>query len=120
MANFLLDSTLFSADHTFLDSMHAFWYKPSAPAGGHEAGDLEIDCGIEEDQDEYAIQFAESAEHPHVHFHIVPRAADMPEERRRIHVFGYLGVPEEERVSEETMNAIADQVRLNLHKSCET
>lgn len=68
----------------------------------------------------YVIQFAEAAEHPHVHFHVVPRMVDMPEERRSLHVFGYLGVPEEERVSEETMNAIADQVRLNLHKSCET
>lgn len=26
----------------------------------------------------YVMQFAESAEHPHVHVHIVPRMADMP------------------------------------------
>jgi hypothetical protein len=35
----------------------------------------------------------------------------MPEDRRSLGVFGYLGVPEAERVSEETMNAIAAAVR---------
>lgn len=59
----------------------------------------------------YVIQFAEKAEHPHVHFHIIPRMIDQPEERRATLVFSYLGVPEEERVSEERMNAIAAQVR---------
>jgi diadenosine tetraphosphate (Ap4A) HIT family hydrolase len=62
----------------------------------------------------YVIQFAEAAEHPHVHFHIVPRMADQPAERRSTQIFRYLGVPEEERVSEETMNRIADQVRDSL------
>jgi diadenosine tetraphosphate (Ap4A) HIT family hydrolase len=59
----------------------------------------------------YVIQFAEAAEHPHVHFHVVPRRVDTPEDRRSLGVFGYLGVPEAERVSEETMNAIAAAVR---------
>lgn len=59
----------------------------------------------------YVIQFAEATEHPHVHFHIIPRMADQPEERRSTKIFGYLGVPEQERVSEETMNDIAAQVR---------
>ncbi|MEJ2212170.1 MAG: HIT family protein [Anaerolineae bacterium] len=62
----------------------------------------------------YVIQFAEAAEHPHVHFHIIPRMADQPAERRSTQIFRYLGVPEEERVSEETMNRIADQVRDSL------
>jgi diadenosine tetraphosphate (Ap4A) HIT family hydrolase len=30
----------------------------------------------------YVIQFAERADHPHVHFHIIPRMADLPEDRR--------------------------------------
>ncbi len=55
----------------------------------------------------YVCQFAEQAEHPHVHFHIVPRMADQPDDRRGPRVFGYLGVPEDERVSEEKMNEIA-------------
>ena len=62
----------------------------------------------------YVIQFAEAAEHPHVHFHIIPRMADQPAERRSTQIFGYLGVPEEARVSEETMNRIAAQVRDSL------
>lgn len=55
----------------------------------------------------YVCQFAEQAEHPHVHFHIVPRMAGQPDDRRGPRVFGYLGVPEDERVSEEKMNEIA-------------
>jgi diadenosine tetraphosphate (Ap4A) HIT family hydrolase len=59
----------------------------------------------------YVIQFAEQAEHPHVHFHIVPRMANQPEERRSTKIFEYMGVPEAERVNEKTMNAIATEVR---------
>jgi diadenosine tetraphosphate (Ap4A) HIT family hydrolase len=59
----------------------------------------------------YVIQFAESPDHPHVHFHIIPRMADLPENDRSIQIFKYLGVPEEKRVSEEAMDAIAGKVR---------
>lgn len=59
----------------------------------------------------YVVQFAEQAEHPHVHFHVVPRMADQPAERRGPRVFSYLGAAEEERVSEDHMNAIATAVR---------
>ncbi len=59
----------------------------------------------------YVVQFAEQAEHPHVHFHVIPRMADQPAERRGPGVFGYLGVPDAERVSDSDMNAIAGQVR---------
>ena len=62
----------------------------------------------------YVIQFAEKPEHSHVHFHIIPRMADQPENRHSIQVFGYLGVPEEERVSQEVMNIIAAKVRERL------
>jgi diadenosine tetraphosphate (Ap4A) HIT family hydrolase len=62
----------------------------------------------------YVIQFAEATEHPHVHFHIVPRMTDQPEDRRSTKIFGYLGVPEEERVSEEVMNEIAVKARTIL------
>jgi diadenosine tetraphosphate (Ap4A) HIT family hydrolase len=60
----------------------------------------------------YVCQFAEQAEHPHVHFHVIPRMPDQPAERRGPKVFGYLGVPEAERVSEEAMNEIAERVRM--------
>lgn len=62
----------------------------------------------------YVLQFAESPEHPHVHFHIIPRMADQPENRRSTGIFGYLGVPEEERVSEAAMNDIALQIQEKL------
>lgn len=62
----------------------------------------------------YVMQFAEAEGHGHVHFHVVPRMADQPAERRSVGIFGYLGVPEEERVSEERMNEIAGRVQALL------
>jgi diadenosine tetraphosphate (Ap4A) HIT family hydrolase len=62
----------------------------------------------------YVIQFAERVDHSHVHFHIIPRMADQPENRHGTQIFGYLGVPEEERVSQETMNAIGVKVQERL------
>jgi diadenosine tetraphosphate (Ap4A) HIT family hydrolase len=59
----------------------------------------------------YVIQLAEEREHPHVHFHIIPRMPDLPEERKSVRIFGYLGVSEEKRVSEEAMNRIGLKVR---------
>jgi diadenosine tetraphosphate (Ap4A) HIT family hydrolase len=59
----------------------------------------------------YVIQFAEAAEHPHVHVHIVPRMADQPADRRGPLIFGYLGVPEQDRVPESEMNRIAAHLR---------
>jgi len=62
----------------------------------------------------YVMQFAESPQHPHVHFHVIPRMRDQPEDRKSTLIFGYLGVPEPQRVSEEAMNAVALQVRERL------
>lgn len=59
----------------------------------------------------YVIQFAEAAEHPHVHFHVIARMADLPPEVRGPNIFKYLGVPVEQRVSEADMNRIAAHVR---------
>jgi diadenosine tetraphosphate (Ap4A) HIT family hydrolase len=38
----------------------------------------------------YVMCFAEAADAPHVHFHLVPRAPDLPRERRGPRVFEYL------------------------------
>jgi diadenosine tetraphosphate (Ap4A) HIT family hydrolase len=65
----------------------------------------------------YVIQFAEMAEHQHVHFHLIPRMANQPENRRSTNVFGYSGVSEEERVSEEMMNEIATKAQKILISS---
>ncbi|MCG8350389.1 MAG: HIT family protein [Chloroflexales bacterium] len=62
----------------------------------------------------YVVQFAEADEHPHVHFHIVPRMADQPRERCGPHVFAHLGVAEHERVDEATMNELARRIRAIL------
>ena len=59
----------------------------------------------------YVIQFAEHPDHRHVHFHIVPRMEDQPEDRRSVRVFEYLGRPPEEWVSEARMSEIAASLR---------
>jgi diadenosine tetraphosphate (Ap4A) HIT family hydrolase len=59
----------------------------------------------------YVIQFAEMAEHPHVHFHVVPRMVDQPADRRGTEIFKYLNVPETERVTEEQMNELALKIQ---------
>ena len=55
----------------------------------------------------YVIQFAEAAGHPHVHFHIVPRMADQPDDHRGPKIFRYLGFADEARVTEERRYAPA-------------
>lgn len=55
----------------------------------------------------YVIQFAETEGFSHVHFHIVPRMSDLPEELRGPRVFGLLGVSEDERVGSDKMDALA-------------
>lgn len=59
----------------------------------------------------YVIQFAEAPGHQHVHFHIVARLHNQPEDRRGPNVFIYLGVPPEECVSKVAMNELALRVR---------
>lgn len=62
----------------------------------------------------YVAQFAESPLHRHVHFHVVPRAADLPEDQRGPRIFARLGRPEGERVSEARMEAIAAALHIQL------
>jgi diadenosine tetraphosphate (Ap4A) HIT family hydrolase len=59
----------------------------------------------------YVLQFAEHEEHRHVHFHVVPRMSDQPEDRKSTKIFGYMGVPPGERVGEDEMNEISAKVR---------
>ncbi|MXY47735.1 MAG: HIT family protein [Gemmatimonadetes bacterium] len=59
----------------------------------------------------YVIQFSEARLHPHVHFHIVPRMADQPDDRRSARIMGYLGVSQEECISEERMIEICTEIR---------
>jgi hypothetical protein len=50
-----------------------------------------------------------------VHFHEVPHMADQPAERRGPGIFGYLGVPDHGRVSEEAMNQIGSEIQRLLN-----
>jgi diadenosine tetraphosphate (Ap4A) HIT family hydrolase len=62
----------------------------------------------------YVVQFAEALDHPHVHFHVIPRLAHQLAEHRGPHIFRLLNVPENERVPEDTMNHVAAQIRSAL------
>ncbi|MBK5223358.1 MAG: HIT domain-containing protein [Acidimicrobiia bacterium] len=60
----------------------------------------------------YVVQFAEHPEHPHVHVHVIARPPDLAPELQGPGIFGALGVPEAERVSEERMDEIARAMRV--------
>ena len=60
----------------------------------------------------YVMQFAEHPQHPHVHFHVVPRMADQPPEYKGPRIFDYnKGTTDETRVSEAEMNALCEKIR---------
>ena len=59
----------------------------------------------------YTILFAEHPDHPHVHFHVVPRMADIPADKRGKRIFDYLGVPEAETVPLTACNALAARLQ---------
>jgi diadenosine tetraphosphate (Ap4A) HIT family hydrolase len=59
----------------------------------------------------YVMQFAESAEHVHVHFHVVPRMKEFTDEQRGPNIFSFLGVPEAEQVPLDEMDRIALAIR---------
>lgn len=62
----------------------------------------------------YVMQFAEHKEHPHVHFHVVARMSDQPEERKGAKIFGYATPTPEEQVRETQMNELAFRIRALL------
>jgi diadenosine tetraphosphate (Ap4A) HIT family hydrolase len=59
----------------------------------------------------YVMQFAEHPQHPHVHFHLVPRLPDLPAEFRGAGIFAYLPADPAGRVAESEMNALAERLR---------
>jgi diadenosine tetraphosphate (Ap4A) HIT family hydrolase len=62
----------------------------------------------------YVAQFAEAAGFEHVHFHVVPRMPDLPEELRGPRVFALVAGPEAERVPTARMDALSTQLRQHL------
>jgi diadenosine tetraphosphate (Ap4A) HIT family hydrolase len=62
----------------------------------------------------YLVQFAEKEGFAHVHVHVVPRMPDLSEDRRGPRVFGYLGAPEGQRVTEADQDRLAAALRSEL------
>jgi diadenosine tetraphosphate (Ap4A) HIT family hydrolase len=62
----------------------------------------------------YVLQLAESDGFHHVHFHVVPRSADLGDEHRGPRVFGLLGNPDLEVVAPERMDELALGLRAHL------
>jgi len=65
----------------------------------------------------YVVQFAEKEGFAHVHFHILPRMPELPADRRGGAVFAYLGVPEEQRVTEPRRDELAALLRAELQRT---
>jgi diadenosine tetraphosphate (Ap4A) HIT family hydrolase len=58
----------------------------------------------------YVAQFAEAAGFAHVHFHIVPRPADLIHDLRGPRIFGLLGVPDGQQIPDDRMDEIAREL----------
>jgi diadenosine tetraphosphate (Ap4A) HIT family hydrolase len=65
----------------------------------------------------YVIQFAEMAGFSHVHFHVVPRMADLPDDRRGPRVFGYLHPPPDQLVGADRRDELATALRARLDQA---
>lgn len=66
----------------------------------------------------YICLFAESADFPHIHFHLIPRFADTPPERRGPDVFAYLSdaVAQGRNLGDiEEAARIAEAIRTRMH-----
>lgn len=59
----------------------------------------------------YVVQFAEKAEHRHVHVHVIPRQPDQAPELKGPRIFALLGVDEADEVPAEQMDEIGLGVR---------
>jgi diadenosine tetraphosphate (Ap4A) HIT family hydrolase len=59
----------------------------------------------------YVAQFAEAAGSSHTHFHVIPRAVDLPDERIGPGVFWYLDRPSAEEISAADRDSLARRLR---------
>jgi len=65
----------------------------------------------------YVAQFAETEAFAHVHFHIVPRPADLAAELRGPRVFGLLGANDRPQVTDAAMDKLATELSAQLATS---
>lgn len=86
-----------------------------SPAAGIELGDLVRRLSVALERvvgcsKTYLMQFSEATGFAHLHLHLVPRMPDQPDDRRGPRVFGYLGVPEADRVSAAERDRLAGRL----------
>lgn len=62
----------------------------------------------------YVVQFAEAVDYAHVHFHVVPRMADLADGHRGPGIFGLLGVPAGEQVGTGRRDELTRALREHL------
>jgi diadenosine tetraphosphate (Ap4A) HIT family hydrolase len=67
-------------------------------------------------QKTYVAQFAEAEGFSHVHFHIVPRPPDLPDELRGPRIFQLLGAADRPHVSEDGMNQLVVELAARLQR----
>lgn len=59
----------------------------------------------------YVMLLAEAEGFSHLHFHVVPRAADLADDLRGPRIFGLLGADEVHRVPDDEQDALAVRIR---------
>ncbi len=64
----------------------------------------------------YVLQLAEAEGFAHVHFHVVPRAAGLPDDVRGPRVFSLIGRPVGERVAEDEQDRLALALATQLER----
>lgn len=62
----------------------------------------------------YVMLFAEAEGFAHLHFHVVPRMRDQPDELRGPRIVGMLGLPPESRLPEDEMDRIGRALQARL------
>ena len=60
---------------------------------------------------EYLMCFAEGVGTRHLHLHVVPKQADLPEEQRGAKIFSLLNVPAEHAISPEAITSFIEAFR---------
>lgn len=65
----------------------------------------------------YVVQFAEREGFEHVHFHVVPRMPDVPDDRRGPAVFHYLNPPTGQGIDDEQRDNLVRALRDRLERT---
>lgn len=68
-------------------------------------------------QKEYVVCFAEKPGFEHVHFHIIARSPNLPEEHRGTRIFSLLGVDERNALTDKEILELCTRLKKRLKKS---